>query len=573
MADPIAILSRRLEPAFAALGGPGTSAAPALRRSSRADYQADGALALAKPLKRSPRDIATEIVAAADLDDLCERVEISGPGFVNLTLRAGTLTALLGAMAADPRLDVVQDTRTETVVVDYSGPNVAKEMHIGHLRSTVIGDAICRLYDFLGHDVIRQNHLGDWGTPFGMLVEHLLDVGEAGAALSLGDLNAFYQQARRKFDTDEAFKERSRRRVVALQAGDPETLRLWRVLYDQSSQYFQKVYERLGVLLTPADDDGESRYNPMLGSVIDELAALGLLTESDGAQCVFPPGFTNREGQPLPMIVRKADGGYGYAATDLACIRMRAREFGATRMAYVVGAPQREHFEMVFAVARMASWITDKHDVQHVAFGSILGSDRKVFKTRSGQQIKLIHLLDESVDRAATLVRTKFPDLDEHTVQTVAREVGIGAVKYADLSSDRIKDYIFDWDRMLAFDGNTAPYLQYAYTRIRSIFRKAGSQTPATAPRLTEPAERALGLQLLGFEEAVRTAAERYQPHRLCSYLYDLATVFTTFYETCPVLRAEPVQTRESRLALCDLVARVLKTGLGLLGIDAPDRM
>jgi arginyl-tRNA synthetase len=574
MANPIEILTARLEPAFVAVAGPDVVAQAALRRSGHADYQADGALALARPLKRSPREIAGEVIDAAELDDLCERVEVSGPGFINLVLRTGVLSALLGEMAADERLDIAPDPQSGIVVVDYSAPNVAKEMHVGHLRSTVIGDAICRLYDFLGHEVIRQNHLGDWGTPFGMLVEHLLDVGERDAALSQGSLNAFYQQARHKFDTDEEFKERSRRRVVALQAGDPETLRLWRVLYDQSSRYFQDVYERLGVLLTPADDDGESRYNPMLASVVDELATLGLLTESEGAQCVFLPGFTNRQGEPLPMIVRKADGGYGYAATDLACIRLRAREFGATRMAYVVGAPQREHFEMVFAVARMAGWITEKHDVEHVAFGSVLGSDRKILRTRTGEQVKLVDLLDEAVERAAAQVREKFPDLDETTVEAVARTIGIGAVKYADLSNDRVKDYVFDWSRMLSFDGNTAPYLQYAYTRIRSIFRRAGGHTRfAPVPQLAEPAERDLALQLLGFEEAVRTTARRYQPHRLCGYLYELATVFTTFYETCPVLRAETEETRASRLALCDLTARVLQTGLGLLGIDVPDRM
>ncbi|MGH8934408.1 MAG: arginine--tRNA ligase [Egibacteraceae bacterium] len=574
MGDPIEILTRRLEPAFAAVATPGVPAPVALRRSDRADYQADGALALAKPLRRSPRDIARDVVEAADLDDLCEMVEVSGPGFVNLTLRAETIAGLLGRMVPDERLDVAANTSAEIVVVDYSAPNVAKEMHVGHLRSTVIGDAIVRLYDWLGNHVIRQNHLGDWGTPFGMLVEHLTDVGEANAALSQGDLTAFYQQARHKFDTDEPFKERSRRRVVALQSGDPETLRLWRVLYDHSSRYFQYVYERLGVLLTPADDDGESRYNPMLPSVVEELDTLGLLETSEGAQCVFPPGFANRQGEPLPMIVRKADGGYGYAATDLACIRMRSREFGATRMAYVVGAPQREHFQMVFAVARMAGWITDKHDVRHVEFGSILGPDRKVLRTRSGESVKLIDLLDEGVERAAAQVRSKLPDLDEPGVAAVASAVGIGAIKYADLSSDRVKDYVFDWDRMLSFDGNTAPYLQYAHTRIRSIFRRAGETLDlVSVPRLGEPAERTLALALLGFEEAVRASAERYQPHRLCGYLYELATVFTTFYETCPVLRAGDAQTRASRLTLCDLTARVLGTGLGLLGIDAPDRM
>jgi arginyl-tRNA synthetase len=575
MADPIAILTRRLEAAFADVAGPDVPAPPVVRRSDRADYQADGALALARPLRRNPREIAQDVVARAALDDLCADVEVSGPGFINMTLREEAILNLVNRIAGDERLGVEPDAPAETVVVDYSAPNVAKEMHVGHLRSTVIGDSICRILMFLGHEVIRQNHLGDWGTQFGMLVELLLDVGEAEAVatLSVGDLNGFYQQARRKFDTDPDFRERSRRRVVTLQSGDPETLRLWGFLYDQSSHYFQEVYERLGVLLTPADDDGESRYNPMLQSVLDELSALGLLTESDGALCAFPPGFTNRQGEPLPMIVQKADGGFGYAATDLACIRLRAREFGATRMAYVVGAPQREHLEMVFAVARMAGWITEKHDVRHVPFGSVLGTDRKILRTREGELIKLVDLLDEGVARAATQVRAKFPDLGDEELHSVANAVGIGAIKYADLSNDRIKDYVFDWDRMLSFDGNTAPYLQYAHTRIRSIFRRGGDPGGGTVQRLAAPAERALALAVLGFEEPVRASAERYQPHRLCGYLFDLATTFTTFYETCPVLRAEDPALRASRLALSDLTARVLHTGLDLLGIVTPERM
>ena len=574
MTNPISMLGGRLAPAFAAVAGE-AAADPAVRRSERADYQADGALALARRLGRNPRELAAEVVGRVRLDDLCERVEIAGPGFVNLTLREPVVAGLLADMAGE-RLGVPVTRPAATVVVDYSAPNVAKEMHVGHLRSTIIGDALCRIQTFLGNTVIRQNHLGDWGTPFGMLIEHLLDIGEqeAVAELSVGDLSRFYQDARRKFDGDEAFAERSRRRVVALQSGDEPTLALWRLLYDQSRAYFQHVYRRLGVLLIPEDEDGESRYNPVLASIVDELKQLGLLEVSDGALCVFPPGFTNRQGQRQPLIVRKADGGYGYAATDLATIRLRARDLGATRILYVVGAPQQLHLEMVFATARMAGWLGPEQEAVHVGFGSVLGPDRKLLRTRAGASIRLADLLDEAAARAAALLREKRPELDEAAVAELAAPIGIGAVKYADLSNDRIRDYVFSWDRMLALDGNTAPYLQYANTRIRSIFRRGGVPDDVTAPVcLPEPAERALALHLLGFEEALGLAAERHQPHRLCTYLYELATSFSAFYEACPVLQAEDEGLRASRLALCALSSRVLTTGLGLLGIQAPDQM
>jgi arginyl-tRNA synthetase len=571
--DPISILTRRLAPAFARVAD---GADPAVRRSDRSDYQADGALALAKRLGRNPREVAVEVAAAADLDDLVETMEVAGPGFLNLRLRSEALAALVREMAGDDRLGIAAARSPETVVVDYSAPNVAKEMHVGHLRSTIIGDALVRLEDFLGHTVVRQNHLGDWGTPFGMLIEHLLDIGEdeAVAELSVGDLNRFYQEGRAKFDSDPAFAERSRLRVVALQSGDQQTLRLWHLLYEQSRVYFQQVYDRLGVLLTPDDDDGESRYNPMLASVVEELDRLGLLQESDGALCVFPPGFTNRDGEPLPMIVRKADGGYGYSATDLATIRFRVQKLGATRLLYVVGAPQRDHLEMLFAVARMACWLDERHEATHVAFGSVLGTDRKVLRTRAGVSVKLMDLLDEAVARARALLAERRPDLEPAEAAELAEAVGIGAVKYADLANDRVRDYVFDFDRMLSFEGNTAPYLQYANTRIRSIFRRAGeSPDPAAPVELHEPAERALALHLLGFEEAVRLAAERSHPHRLCTYLYQLASAFTTFYETCPVLQADNAALRASRLLLCDLSSRVLSKGMELLGIQAPEQM
>ncbi|HEV8569425.1 MAG TPA: arginine--tRNA ligase [Actinoplanes sp.] len=568
------LLLERLAPAFEEVAGAPTD--PSLRRSQHADFQADGALPLARRLGRNPREIAAEVVRHARLDDLCRSVEVSGPGFINLTLSGEALASLVADMAGQERLGVAPVADPDTVVIDYSAPNVAKEMHVGHLRSTVIGDAAVRLLDWLGHRVIKANHLGDWGTPFGMLIEHLLDIGETEAAheLSLGDLNGFYKAARAKFDADDGFKERARTRVVALQGGDEQTLRLWRLLVDESEKYFLTVYDRLDVCLTVKDFFGESFYNDMLRPVVEELDRLGLLRESDGAKVVFPQGFTNRDGDPLPIIVQKRDGGFGYGATDLAAIRYRTQELHANRLLYVVGLPQKQHFEMVFEVAREAGWLTPPARAQHVGFGSVLGPDGKILRSRAGDTIKLAELVDEAVSRAAALVAEKNPELDEDTRTDVARMVGIGAIKYADLSNDRVKDYVFDWHRMLSFDGNTAPYLQYAHARIRSIFRRGEVAAPTglAAVTVSESAERALAIELLAFEGVIAAVAESLEFHRLAVYLYGLATVFTAFYETCPVLRAEG-DTRASRLALCDLTARVLARGLNLLGIAAPDRM
>jgi arginyl-tRNA synthetase len=575
MADPLFTIAPRFEAAIRAAFGAQPGVDPALRRSERADYQVDVAMGLAKRLGRPPRDVAEAIVARLDLGRICERVEIAGPGFINLTLASDFLADEVRSILVDVRLGVALST-PETVVVDYSHPNVAKEMHVGHLRSTIIGDALVRVLEFLGHRVIRQNHIGDWGTPFGMLIEHLVDIGEdAAGVLSLGDLNAFYRQARAKFDADPAFADRARSRVVLLQAGDGPTLALWRHLVDQSKQYFSAVYQRLGVTLRDEDVRGESFYNPTLPAVVVELEAKGLARSSDGAICVFPAGFTGREGRPLPLIVEKQGGGYGYAATDLAAIRYRTSTQGASRILYVVGAPQQQHLAMVFAVAREAKWLSSMARAEHVAFGSVLGPDKKMLKTRSGESVKLIDLLDEAVERASGVVAEKSPELDETTRRDVARMVGIGAVKYADLSSDRIKDYVFDWDRMLAFEGNTAPYLQYAHARIRSIFRRAELPHPAGPADiiLGEPTERALAIELIGFPSAARAVADTLQPHRLCTYLYGLATRFTSFYEQCPVLRASDEATQRSRLLLCELTARVLAKGLDLLGIEAPERM
>ncbi len=577
MAELRSVLEARLRPAFDAIA-PGAD--PVLRPSDHADFQANGALALAKKLGRAPRDVAAEVVAAADLGGVCSAVEISGPGFVNLTLADGLLARLVAAAAGDERLGVAVASEPRRAVVDYSAPNVAKEMHVGHLRGTIIGDALCRVLGFLGHEVVRENHVGDWGTPFGMLIEHLVDVGESEAVgeLSVGDLDGFYRDARAAFDASEELRERSRRRVVALQSGDAETLRLWHVLVAESVRYFDDVYTKLGVLLGPDDVVGESSYNAMLPAVVADLDALGLLVESDGARCVFPPGFVNRDGEALPLIVQKSDGGFGYAATDLAAIRDRVERIGAARMLYVVGAPQAQHFAMCFAVARLAGWLPDRVEAVHVGFGNVLGADHKMLRSRAGQSVKLVALLDEAVERAAAAIAESGRRVDASEHASVARAVGIGAVKYADLSTERTRDYVFDWDRMLAFDGRTAPYLQYAHARIRSVLRRpeavaAGAGASPTVPAIGEPAERALALFLLGFEEAVAAVADELAPSKLATYLYDLASCFTTFYETCPIATAPAGHVRESRLLLARCTADVLALGLDLLGIEAPDRM
>jgi len=573
MADVEELLSRRLAPAFDAVAG--ESVSPAVRRSQHADFQADGALALGRKLGISPREAAEQVLRQADLSDLCSRVEVTGPGFISLTLADQVLGGLVAEIAGDDRLGSPLTDAPEIVTVDYSAPNAAKEMHVGHLRSTIIGDAVVRILQWRGHNVIRQNHIGEWGTPFGMLIEHLIDIGETEAAqeLAVGDLNRFYQAARKKFDADDAFKDRARGRVGLLQSGDPATLRLWEILVTESKAYFLTVYDRLGVLLTEQDFFGESFYNDQLQSVVDELDRLGLLQLSDGARCVFPAGYKNRQGEPLPLIVQKTDGGFGYAATDLATIRRRLRVLGATRLLYVVGLPQRQHLEMIFETAREAGWLVPPARAEHVGHGSILGDDGKILRTRAGASVKLIDLLDEAIARATAIVAEKNPALDEQARERVAQAVGIGAVKYADLSTQRSKDYVFDYDRMLSFEGNTAPYLQYAHARICSIFRRSGLEPPgAKHVIVAEPAERALAIELLAFAGVITEVAGNLECHRLAQYLYGLASAFTDFYERCPVLRAEG-EVRTSRLVLCDLTARTLKLGLGLLGIAAPDQM
>ena len=579
MADPIVTVSELLAPAFAKVAGIGAPIVdPVVRRSDRADAQVNGSLALAKQLGKAPRDVAQAILDVAELTDICSAVEIAGPGFVNLTFSNEFLASELARAARDPRLGVRLATVPMVAVVDYSAPNVAKEMHVGHLRSTVIGDALVRMLSFVGHRVIRENHIGDWGTPFGMLIEHLVDLGEASAAdeLSVGDLDSFYRQARSNFDSSDQFKDRARQRVVLLQNGDVETLKLWKMLVEESMRHYTSVYDTLGVLLTEGDLKGESTYNHLLPEVVDRLTALGMLTLSDGAEVVFVPGFVNRDNEPLPLIIRKTDGGYNYATSDLACVIDRVERLKASQMLYVVGAPQAQHLQMVEAVARQAGWLPSSTQMMHVAFGNVLGTDRKILKSRSGEVVKLDALLAEAIERATSAVQEKNPQLpSEHQLQ-IARQVGIGAVKYADLSTDRIKDYMFDWDRMLSFDGNTSPYLQYAHARICSIFRRANVDRPSirnVTPSIDHEAERMLTLRILQFDTAVWDALDKFSPHRLCTYLHDLATEFSVFYEQCPVLRAESEAQRISRLSLCDMTARVLQSGLLLLGIEAPEQM
>jgi len=576
-------LSERVRDAVArAFGEEHRAAEPAVHRSSFADYQADAALRLAKPLKKPPLELAKAIAAALDVQDLVAEengVSVSPPGFVNFTLGRAFLEGALRGVATDARAGVPRAAAKETVVIDYSGPNVAKEMHVGHIRSTVIGDALARILGFLGHDVIRQNHVGDWGTPFGMLIEHLEDVGadRAASELSMGSLNQFYQAARQKFDGDPAFAERARRRVVSLQSGDANTLEHWNVFVTASRRYFSSLYRRLGVLLDDSDVRGESVYNPMLADVARTLEQDGVARVDDGALCVFLDEFKGRDGTLLPLIVRKQDGGFGYAATDLAAIRFRTSELHAARLLYVTGAPQQQHFAQVFATARKAGFLPAAARAQHVMFGSVLGPDKKMLKTRSGENVRLAELLDEAVARAGAAVRDKNPNLDAAEAASVAEAIGIGALKYADLSSDRIKDYLFDWDRMLAFEGNTGPYLQYAHARICSIARKAseaGVTLEENAPLAlaTEP-ERKLAVELLMLEPVLTLVERTLEPHKLCGYLYDLATAFTAFYESSPVLRAEDPATRASRLLLCQTTRAVLGRGLELLGMTAPERM
>jgi arginyl-tRNA synthetase len=606
MADPQQVLAERVRDAIVASFGPEYGDAdPLIRPSAFADFQANAALSLAKRVGRPPREVAAELAARLDVTSICAEPTVSGPGFINLTLRDDWIAAQARAMLGDGRLGLAPAAAPQTVVVEYSSPNIAKEMHVGHLRTTIVGDAIARVLEFAGHRVIRDNHVGDWGTQFGMLIEYLLDVGEesAEAGLLRTDPNAFYQAARRKFESDPGFADRARKRVVDLQGGDPATLQLWQELVDLSKDYLHRIYGRLGVTLTDDDIKGESFYNHLLGDTVARLEEEGIAVHSDGALCAFPPGFTGREGRPMPVIIRKSDGGYNYSTTDLATIRYRVDELHVDRAIYVVGSDQTLHFQMVFAVAREAGWIPPGAAFEHARIGLVLGPDGNRLRTRSGDNVQLSDLLAEAVDRARAILDEldATARFDAAELDAVAEAVGIGAVKYADLSTARESAYVFDWDRMISFRGNTGPYLQYATARIRSIFRRADDQaaviteaadteTAGTEAAITEAhdaeaaahgaaiaitagPERALALKLLGFGAVVTGVGETAEPHRLCTYLFEVASLFTTFYEECPVLKAESVSVRASRLALCALTLDVLTTGLGLLGVPVPERM
>ncbi|WP_200939367.1 arginine--tRNA ligase [Arthrobacter sp. Leaf337] len=577
---------------------------PVVRPSQFADIQINAAMALAKKVGLPPREAAGRIVEALELDGLCTAVEISGPGFINLTFDGTWIEELLNAQADPTQASQPQggpETQARRVVVDYSSPNVAKEMHVGHLRTTVVGDSLVRVLEALGHTVMRQNHIGDWGTPFGMLIEHWLEIGEDSpeAALLVEDPSAFYQAARAKFDGDADFATRARLRVVSLQSAHEETLEVWQRLVDHSKVYFNAIYATLGVSLEDEHIAGESSYDPHLAQLCQELEERGLARVSEGALCTFPAGFTGRDGEPLPLIIRKSDGGYGYATTDLATIRYRVQELHADRILYVVGAPQNVHLRMVIETAREAGWLPDTVEATHVQIGNVLGEDGKILKSRSGTPVKLMALLDEAVDRARAVVDASRPDLSEDERAVTARQVGIGAVKYADLSVGHDTEYVFDFDRMLALSGNTGPYVQYAAARIRSILRKAeeaatasafesggvadsgevadsgdvaGESTAGASIAVVEPAERALALHLLEYGATLRRVGELLEPHRLCAFLFELSQLFTSFYDQCPVLKADE-SVRQSRLALCALVLHRLSEGLDLLGIETPENM
>lgn len=556
---------------------------PQLRPSKTAahgDYQANLALSLAKQLGRPPREIAESVASALRTLPACEgafaQVEVLGPGFLNLHLSSEVVSARLSGLLTDPRVGVAPTETPETVVVDYSSPNLAKEMHVGHLRSTIIGDAICRVLEFHGDRVIRQNHLGDWGTQFGMLIEYLIDTDWNEANSSIADLNELYQQAKHRFDQDPAFANRSRARVVDLQGGGERSRDLWQRLIHESVRHMNTLYRRMGVLLEDSDIRPESFYNSMLPDVVAGLREVGLLQESEGALVVFPEGMSNKNGDPLPLFVQKSDGGYGYGTTDLAAVRYRVSTLGATRVVYVVDARQADHFKMVFWTARAAGWAdAGRVRFEHVTFGTILDANRRPFKTRAGGTIKLSDLLEEAEKKALDALYEKSPDSSEAERNEIAPAIAIGAVKYGDLCSERIKDYAFDPKRMVAFEGNTAPYLQYAYVRIQSIFRKGdvSSDEGSLTIRLDHPSERALGLHVLRFGRAVDGVVQTLEPHRLCAYLYELASAFHTFHHECSVLKAESEEIKGSRLALCAITAKTLSIGLHLLGIRAIERM
>ncbi|MFD8977158.1 MULTISPECIES: arginine--tRNA ligase [Streptomyces] len=577
-------VQQRLADGLSAALPEAASADPLLRRSDRADFQANGILALAKQLKGNPRELATKVVDAIPANDVLKEIEVSGPGFLNITVTDAAIINTLAARAADARLGVPFNESAGTTVIDYAQPNVAKEMHVGHLRSAVIGAAMVEILEFTGETVVRRHHIGDWGTQFGMLIQYLIEHpheldhkvegDDVSGEEAMSNLNRLYKASRTLFDSDEEFKTRARARVVDLQAGEPETLAMWQRFVDESKIYFYSVFEKLDMDIDDPDIVGESGYNDMLHETCRLLEESGVAVRSEGALCVFFDDVKGPDGNPTPLIVQKSDGGFGYAATDLSAIRDRVGNLKATSLVYVVDARQSLHFKMVFETARRAGWLNDDVKAVQLAFGTVLGKDGKPFKTREGETVRLVDLLDEAIDRASAVVREKAQDLTEQEIAERGTQVGIGAVKYADLSTSAARDYKFDLDQMVSLNGDTSVYLQYAYARIQSILRKAGEAKPAAHPELAlAPSERALGLHLDAFGEQIAETAAEYAPHKLAAYLYQLASHYTTFYSECPVLKADTPEQVENRLFLCELTARTLHQGMALLGIRTPERL
>ncbi len=572
-----AFLSEKISMAMSAAGAPADSE-PLVRQSAKVqfgDYQANGVMGAAKKMGIPPRQLAEKILEHLDITDIADKVEIAGPGFINIFLSPVWVAQQAEFALADEHLNITKVT-PETIVIDYSSPNVAKQMHVGHLRSTIIGDASARTLSFLGHNVIRANHLGDWGTQFGMLIAYLeKKQNENAADMALADLEEFYREAKKCYDEDEVFAERARNYVVRLQGGDEYCRTMWRKLVDITMQQNQLTYQRLNVTLTEDDIMGESLYNPMLPDIVADLKAKGLAVESEGATVVFLDEYKNKEGEPMGVIIQKKDGGYLYTTTDIACAKYRHEQLHANRVLYYIDSRQHQHLMQAWTIVRKAGYIPDSMSLEHHMFGMMLGKDGRPFKTRSGGTVRLTDLLDEAHERALTLIREKNPDMDEEELNNIARVVGIGAVKYADLSKNRTTDYIFDWDLMLSFEGNTAPYMQYAYTRVASIFKRAEiDESALTQPiSLTQPHEKQLALRLVQFDETITQVAREGTPHVMCAYLYDLAQSFSGFYENCPILSAEDDNVRQSRLKLARLTARTLKQGLETLGIETVDRM
>ncbi|EDP9633688.1 arginine--tRNA ligase [Salmonella enterica subsp. enterica] len=573
-----ALLSEKVSQAMIAAGAP-ADCEPQVRQSAKVqfgDYQANGMMAVAKKLGMAPRQLAEQVLTHLDLSGIASKVEIAGPGFINIFLEPAFLAEQVQQALASERLGVSQPTR-QTIVVDYSAPNVAKEMHVGHLRSTIIGDAAVRTLEFLGHHVIRANHVGDWGTQFGMLIAWLEKQQQENAGdMALADLEGFYRDAKKHYDEDEAFAARARNYVVKLQSGDAYFREMWRKLVDITMTQNQITYDRLNVTLTRDDVMGESLYNPMLPGIVADLKAKGLAVESEGATVVFLDEFKNKEGDPMGVIIQKKDGGYLYTTTDIACAKYRYETLHADRVLYYIDSRQHQHLMQAWTIVRKAGYVPDSVPLEHHMFGMMLGKDGKPFKTRAGGTVKLADLLDEALERARRLVAEKNPDMPADELEKLANAVGIGAVKYADLSKNRTTDYIFDWDNMLAFEGNTAPYMQYAYTRVLSVFRKADidEQALASAPVIiSEDREAQLAARLLQFEETLTVVAREGTPHVMCAYLYDVAGLFSGFYEHCPILSAENDAVRNSRLKLAQLTAKTLKLGLDTLGIETVERM